>query len=136
MTLVKVINKSDYIGIFASGLCLLHCLATPFLFVAHANMELHADGHPFWWGFMDVAFLLLSFLAVYWSVKNTSKKWIVYTFWILWGLLALIILNEKWALWHLVEEAIYFPTVGLVLLHFYNRRYCHCEDAHCCTDQQ
>ena len=28
--------KQDYIGAVASALCLLHCIATPFLFVAKA----------------------------------------------------------------------------------------------------
>ncbi len=127
-------SKSDLIGAFASGLCLVHCLATPVFFIAHANMGLHAKVHPSWWGFMDIAFLLLSFLAVYWSAKKTSKKWIAYTFWILWGLLTIFIANEKLVLWHLAEEIVYLPTVGLILLHFYNRRYCHCEDSNCCTE--
>ncbi|UJH67190.1 MerC domain-containing protein [Allomuricauda sp. SCSIO 65647] len=136
MALTKVINKSDWVGVFASGLCLVHCLATPFLFVAHANIGLHVENHPSWWGFLDIVFLLLSFFAVYWSAKNTSKKWVRYAFWCLWGMLALIVVNEKWALWHLAEEAIYLPSMGLVLLHLYNHRYCHCKDGDCCADLQ
>ncbi len=129
MDILWLRSKSDLIGAFASGLCLVHCLATPFLFIAHANMGIHAKVHPSWWGFMDIAFLLLSFLAVYWSAKNTSKKWIAYSFWVLWGLLTVIIANEKWALWHLAEEVIYLPTIGLILLHLHNHRYGHCEDS-------
>ncbi len=125
MNITKVIDKSDWVGVLASGLCLVHCLATPFLFVAHANIGLHGENHPSWWGFLDIVFLLLSFFAVYWSAKNTSKKWVKYTFWCFWGLLTLIVANEKWTLLHLTEAAIYLPTMGLVLLHLYNHRYCH-----------
>jgi len=89
---------------------------------------------PWWWGILDIVFLAISFFAIYWSAKNTSKRWIKYAFWCLWVLLALIILNEKWEIGHLAEEIIYFPTLSLVFLHFYNRRYCQCEDEHCCID--
>lgn len=131
MTIINVIHKSDWIGIFTSGLCVLHCMATPFLFVAHAGIGIQGQALPPWWGFVDFAFLLLSFLAVYWSAKKTSKKWVAQFFWVLWGVLALIIANEKWGFWQLTEAAIYFPTIGLVLLHFYNHRYCRRKEANC-----
>ena len=131
MAISGMINKSDWVGILASGLCMVHCLATPFLFVTHAAIGTHAQGRPFWWGFLDIVFLLFSFLAVYWSVRKTSRPWVKHAFWILWGLLALIIVNEKWGIMHLAEVAIYFPALGLVFLHFYNLRYGKCEDDNC-----
>lgn len=127
-------SKSDLIGIIASALCFLHCLATPLLFVAHAGFTITEESHPWWWGTLDILFLAISFFAVYWSTANTAKRWIKYGFWSLWIILTLIIVNEKWEIGHLAEEVIYLPTLGLVFLHFYNRRYCQCEDEHCCAD--
>ncbi len=33
---VKAIPESDIVGAVASGLCALHCIATPFLFIAQS----------------------------------------------------------------------------------------------------
>ena len=49
-------------------------------------------------------------------------------------MVALIIINEKWEIAHIAEVFIYLTTLGLVFLHFYNRRYCQCEDDKCCVD--
>ncbi len=132
--LVHLRNKSDIIGVFASTLCFMHCLATPFLFVARAGLATGGALHPWWWGTFDILFLVISFSAVYWSAKNTSKRWLAYAFWGLWTLLALLVVSEKMEIGHLEEKLIYLPTIGLVLLHFYNRSYCRCEDDNCCTD--
>ncbi len=124
-------NKTDLVGAAASGLCLLHCLATPYLFIAQAAVH-HVES-PLWWGLIDVIMLIVSFFAVYWAVKNTSRQWIKYALTISWIFLAIIILNEKFEGFHLVEEIIYLPTISLVLLHLYNRKYCYCEDEECCA---
>ncbi|PRX57471.1 MerC domain-containing protein [Flagellimonas meridianipacifica] len=134
MTFTQVSLKSDWIGMFASGLCLVHCLATPFLFIAHAGIGIHGEAHPSWWGILDIVFLVLSFFAVYWSIRKTSQSWIKFGFGIIWLLLALIVLNEKFEMLYLPEAAIYPPTLGLIFLHFYNRRYCQCDDDTCCAD--
>ncbi|NAS10631.1 MerC family mercury resistance protein [Flavobacteriaceae bacterium R33] len=134
MKVVNLTSKSDFIGVMASSLCFVHCIATPLLFVAQAGSAVAGEVHPWWWGTLDLTFLLISFFAVYWSARKTSKKWVRYAFWGLWGALALIIINEKLELWRLAEEVIYLPTIGLIFLHFYNRRYCQCEDEHCCAD--
>lgn len=134
MTLSQLTVKSDLIGMLSSGLCLIHCVATPFLFMANSGLGIHAEGGYSWWGYLDPLFLALSFFAVYWSVKNTTRSWIKYAFGILWFLLLLLVLNEKLELFHIWEETIYVPTVSLVFLHFYNKRYCHCNDDNCCVD--
>ncbi|MEL6305837.1 MAG: MerC domain-containing protein [Bacteroidota bacterium] len=134
VNLGQLSSKSDLIGATASTLCFIHCLATPFLFMAHASMASeHHVAHPLWWGTLDLIFLSISFLAVYWSARNTSKSWVRLALWFFWGLLALIVINEKLGLFPLFEAAIYVPTLSLIFLHFYNRRYCSCEDEACCT---
>ncbi len=126
-------NKSDIIGMFASSLCLLHCTFTPLLFIAHAQLASHHEGIPFWWKVLDYAFLAISFIAVYWSVKVTSKAWMKYAFWGTWSLLFVILINEKLHWLHIPEAAIYFPSLGLVFLHIYNRKYCTCKEDECCA---
>lgn len=125
MTITQVSLKSDWLGMLASGLCLIHCLATPFVFIANASIGVHGEDHPAWWGVLDIVFLVLALLAVFWSIRKSSKAWIKYGFAVTWSLLAFIVLNEKFELFHIVEEAIYPPTLGLIFLHFYNHRHFH-----------
>lgn len=129
-------RTSDIVGAAASSLCLIHCLLTPFLFVAQAGISTHHEASPQWWGFIDTALLLVSLAAVYWAVKNSSRQWMKIALSASWVLLAIIILNEKIEGFHLAEEWIYVPTVSLVALHLYNRKYCQCEDETCCTDSE
>ena len=124
MNTFRLITKSDVIGSSASLLCLIHCIATPFLFVAQAEISTHSETHPFWWGALDIFFLIISYLAVWWSGQTTSKKWMRSSLWMSWILLAVIVLNEKLSVFSLPEEAIYLPAVGLIILHLYNRKYC------------
>jgi len=132
-------NKSDLLGSLASSICLIHCLATPLLFVAHLGEagHHHHDGHhhhgasPFWWQMIDIAFLVVSLGAVYWSAKNSSRKWMKIALFISWAFLAIVLLNEKIALFHWVEELIYIPSLALIGLHLYNRRYCQCGNDEC-----
>ena len=123
----------DYLGAVSSGVCLAHCLATPFLFAAHTSAHAHHGDHPLWWGFIDVLFLGISCFAIYFSIKNTTLTWIKYAFAASWLFLFLIIFNEKIEGIHLVEEIIYAPAFSLIFLHLYNRKYCKCEDEECCT---
>lgn len=126
-------EKSDTIGMFASSLCLAHCLATPLLFIAQSQMACCDASVPFWWKAIDIAFLMISFFAVYWSTKNTSKNWVKYAFWSMWLLLSVIIINERMEWLSITEYAIYIPSLSLVFLHFYNRKYCQCKNELCCT---
>ncbi|MEL7340201.1 MAG: MerC domain-containing protein [Bacteroidota bacterium] len=118
-------SRSDILGAAASSLCLIHCIATPFLFVAQAGLADHHDHHghgasPAWWGFIDIALLVVSFAAVYWSVKKTTKQWLKFALYGSWVFLAFIILNEKLEFIHLAEAWIYAPAVSLVGFHLYN----------------
>ncbi|MRH99501.1 MerC family mercury resistance protein [Kriegella sp. EG-1] len=133
MILVK--QKSDILGSFASSLCLVHCIATPFLFIAQAGSATCCDGPPLWWKFMDYLFLGISFFAILWSTKTTTLKWIKPVLWLNWSVLATIILNEKLELFHLPEAVIYIPAIALVMLHLYNRKHCKCASNKCCVNE-
>ena len=88
-------QKSDLLGTFVSSLCLVHCVATPFIFVAQTGIAACCKVTPTWWSSIDFIFLGISFLAIYWSTKSTSIKWIKPALWLSWGLLSSIIVNEN-----------------------------------------
>lgn len=127
LSAIQNTRKSDIVGAFASSLCLLHCVATPFLFIAEVSstglQHNHADT-PFWWSIIDIIFIVISLFAVYFSVKTSSKNWVKYALVASWLFLTFIILNEKFEGIHLAEAWVYLPALSLVGLHLYNRRYC------------
>ena len=131
---INLTSKSDIIGVTASSLCFVHCVATPLLFVAQATTMAVETGHPWWWGTLDIVFLAISFFAVFWSARNTSKRWIKYALWFSWLLLSLIVLNEKFEILHFPEETIYLPSTALVFLHIYNHRFCRNDEDNCCAE--
>lgn len=128
-------QKSDVAGILASSLCLIHCVFTPFLFVAQTQMAC-CEAVLGWWGSIDYLFLMISFFAIYKSTKTTTKNWVKTSFWLSWTILSIIIVNEHFGWFHLVEESIYIPALALILLHFYNIKYCQCSGEKCCSNNQ
>ncbi|WP_024480992.1 MerC domain-containing protein [Cellulophaga baltica] len=134
--MIVVKQKSDILGTLASTLCLLHCVATPFLFLAQAGSAAFTHSPPTWWKFMDYFFLALSFIAIQWTAKTTTIKWLVPMFWLSWLALAAILLNEKLELIALPEAVIYIPAIALAMLHLYNRKYCKCNADKCCVNER
>ena len=126
--------KTDKVGIIASALCMIHCIGTPFLFLAKSCSASCCEASPNWWSSLDFLFLLISFFAIYQSSKNYTKKWIKYAMWTSWAFLLALILNEKSHQISIPEYAIYFPALSLVILHFYNLKYCQCKTDTCCTN--
>ncbi len=129
-------QKSDLLGTMASSLCLAHCIATPFLFIAQASSATFTSGPPTWWKLIDYIFLLISFGAVYWSTKNTTISWIKPLLWGSWFFLTAIIFNEKLELLPLPEAIIYIPAIALAMLHLYNRKHCKCATDNCCVNEE
>jgi len=134
--MISIKQKSDKLGAIASTLCLIHCVATPFIFIAQTCTTTHSVSVPYWYKFIDYFFLIISFFAVYHSAKTTTKKWISTALWISWSVLCFIIINEKTAWFSLIEELIYLPAISLIFLHLYNRKYCQCNTTNCCIDKE
>ncbi|TYA78380.1 MerC domain-containing protein [Seonamhaeicola marinus] len=128
------LRKSDFIGVVSSALCLIHCLATPFLFIAQAHSAHVNEAKPIWWSCLDIIFLVLSFMAIYKTAGSTTKKWVKQLLWFNWALLTFIIVNEKVHWLPLPEAVVYFPSIALIALHIYNSKYCHCDDTECCVN--
>ena len=123
--------KSDALGAIASGLCILHCLATPFFFIASACSLSCCNNAPLWWQWMDYVFLGISFLAIKYATKSSSKGWVVQGLWVAWVALFIAILNIKMEWIYLSENIKFIPAFALVGLHMHNMRYCQCEKE-CC----
>jgi len=131
-----ILNKSNDIGIIASLICLVHCIATPFLFVAKLFADSCCKATPTWWTSLDYLFLFIAFFAVYQSAKMTAKKWVRLGLWLSWLVLFMVIINEQIQLYALSENAIFLPTLSLISLHIYNRNFCQCKTEKCCDNNR
>lgn len=136
MATLKIKSNADVIGATVSFLCLLHCMATPLIFLTLAlPLERGAQVHSSWWEFLDYPFLSISLIAVFYSGRTTSKKWIQKALWICWGVLVFVLLNEKYSWIYIAEVLNYLPALALIGLHLYNRKYCQCEEDQCCVKE-
>ena len=131
--MILAFKKPDGLGALASTLCMLHCLATPFLFIAQAGSAHCCDEAPVWWRTLDFLFLVISFVAIYRSTQTTTSGLIKPGLWISWLVLSFIIINEKIGWFHLPELLTYLSAATLVILHLYNLNYCQCETEDCCA---
>ena len=125
--------KPDTFGIFASALCVVHCLATPLLFIAHSCTMHSHESAPLWWRMADYLFLVISFIAVYQSTKTTSKAIMKPVLWISWFGLFFVILNERLGLIVIPEYMIYVTAITLAGFHLYNLKFCQCKTDECCV---
>ena len=124
----------DNIGIIASSLCMIHCIGTPFLFIAKACSASCCSEAPLWWQIIDYLFLFISFIAIYFATKKTSSNYMKIGFWISWFILLLTILNHTFQIYYAPKNFIYIPASAVIILHFYNLRFCKCSKDSCCID--
>ncbi len=125
--------KTDKLGAIASFLCMIHCCATPFLFVAQACSHTCCSSAPGWWRGIDFAFLIISFMAVARSVQSSSSQIVRIGLCISWLVLGGSILSE-WFMPSLFSEwAKYSGALSLIGLHLYNMKFCQCTDDGCCA---
>ena len=126
------LKKSDAVGAISSGLCMIHCLATPVFFIAATCSASCCSAAPLLWQWLDYVFLIISFFAITHSVKTTKSNIVKYGLWISWVGLFLFILNIQFQ-WLLISDNIKFiPAFSLIGFHLYNIRYCQCKDDQCC----
>ena len=126
--------SSDLIGATASTLCTIHCMATPFLFLASTCTKSCCVSAPLWWIWIDYAFLFISLFAVYKSTKSTSKFWIKFVLWGSWIALSSFIFMEQNTLLNLSDYYKYSAALSLAFFHVYNLKYCQCESENCMAD--
>jgi hypothetical protein len=126
--------SSDNVGIIASALCMIHCIGTPFLFIAKACTTTCCSEAPLWWQIIDYFFLIISFLAIYFVTQKISLTWIKIVFWSSWIILLLTILNHTFQTFEMPTNFIYLPASTIIILHFYNLKFCKCSEDSCCVN--
>ena len=130
-----IIIKADAVGSLASSLCLIHCIATPFIFITQAcTMTCCADA-PIWWQSLDYFFIVISFFAIYQSTQTSKNKNIKIALWMTWFVFFISILNKTIQLFYISNYFIYSAGILLALLHLYNLKYCQCKDESCCVNK-
>jgi hypothetical protein len=135
--MITILNKkSDEVGMLSSTLCIIHCLATPFLFAAIPAATGSHHGSPEWWGLLDILFLVISFIAVYISFKHSKVGWMRTSLILSFILLTFFILNERFEGIEFPFDMVYIPAVTLVILHLVNRRQCRCAAGYCETAEE
>lgn len=135
--MISVIKqKSDLIGAVASFTCMIHCLATPFLFIASACSKSCCASAPTWWVWLDFIFLFISFFAVYRSTKSTSKSWMKPLLWLAWTALFVSILFEQLSSINYSDYFKYTSAFSLIGLHLYNLKFCQCKSDKCCANNE
>ncbi|MDA9991804.1 MerC domain-containing protein [Candidatus Marinimicrobia bacterium] len=124
--------KVDSLGAFVSGLCMLHCLATPIFFIASACSAACCNFAPTWWQSLDYIFLVISLFAVIQASRNSNSSLVPRVLLANWLGLGFFILNAKFG-WISVHQNIKFiPAFLLIGFHLYNMKYCQCESNECC----
>lgn len=127
-------SSSDYYGAAASSLCMIHCLLTPVLFAVQATSLSCSDISPFWWKAIDYFFLVITLVAILYTARTTSSRWVPKALFASRTILALLVVNRSFQIINIPHFLIYIPAVSLIALHIYNKRYCKCQEGHCCTE--
>ncbi len=126
-------TKSDFIGATAGGLCIIHCLITPFIFAVKTTSLTCSGISPIWWKGVDYLFLVITFAAIFYTSKTSCSSWVPKALYGLWFILTLLIVDQSLHVTGVSHALMYIPASGLIGLHSYNRRYCQCQDDHCCA---
>lgn len=113
---------------------MIHCIGTPFLFIAKACSASCGSEAPLWWQMIDYLFLIISFIAIYFVTKKTSLTCIKIAFWSSWFILLLTILNHTFPTFETPKNFIYIPAMAVIVLHFYNLKFCKCSEDNCCIE--
>ncbi|MBH83795.1 MAG: hypothetical protein CMP70_03885 [Flavobacteriales bacterium] len=121
----------DKIGIISSSLCMIHCIGTPFIFIAKACTTTCCSNAPTWWIMIDYLFLIISFVAIYFTTYEETISWLKISFWTTWIFLLLATLEHSFSLSIFPNYFIYFPASLIIILHFYNLNFNVCKNENC-----
>tara|TARA_B100000900_G_C20310650_1_gene606010 strand:+ start:324 stop:716 length:393 start_codon:yes stop_codon:yes gene_type:complete len=124
-------QKYDAIGAFASFMCMIHCLATPFLFIASACSATCCDATPLWWQWVDYIFLGVSLFAVINITRTSNVTFVKLGLWVSWLGLFSFFFSKQYLGISAPENLKYIPALSLVGFHLYNLKFCKCENE-CC----
>ena len=116
---------ADILGASASLLCGIHCMATPFIFMAKSSVnKMTCESTPLWWSSLDYIFLLISFFAILHSFKESHSKILKHSLLIVWVILAVLMLNQFFEFVSVSEWFKNGAALIIVILHLTNRQIC------------
>ena len=72
--------SSDHIGVFTTVTCMLHCLATPLLFITQAQASTISQEVPFFWQSLNYLFIIISLAAITRSIQNSTNLYVKIVF--------------------------------------------------------
>ena len=128
---MKLELQYDKIGIISSTLCMIHCIGTPFLFIAKSCSPTCCSDAPTWWLMIDYLFLLISFFAIFHTTNSSTSLWLRIFFWTTWTILLFSIVDHSFNYHIFPKNFSYFPGLTIVALHFYNLKINKCENNNC-----
>jgi len=129
----SVLIPYDSLGIIAGVLCTIHCIVTPFVFIAKACTATCCSDAPSWWLMIDYFFLIISFYVIFFISRKLTIKWLQRAFWLSWFLLLFTIVNHSLDILQLHKNFIYIPSSAIIILHLYNLQFCKCKNETCCS---
>jgi hypothetical protein len=112
-----IAQKSDWVGIFSSAGCILHCLAMPLL-IYLSGSALHRN-EPEW---LDYLFVGLAAVAVYYSVRQSHLLGIRLLLIFAWLLFSLSVILQS--VFSPAGLLMYVGSVALIAGHIINLRHC------------
>lgn len=118
-------QKADYVGITGSVLCIIHCLATPM--VVMSSTLFNHDTIRVGFLSLDYLFIGINIVAV-WSASRHTSLVIGIALWSFLALFAAGLLLED--VHEGFEYVAYAASLGLVVTHIANIRYCRTHHVH------
>ncbi len=113
-------NKADYIGILGSVLCIIHCILLPA--VTFGVSLGHAHTHNSGLFSLDLLFILINAVAVYYATKTHASAGLKMLLWSGLGIFAISILLESFS--HVFIWLGFLGSGMLITGHFYNLFVC------------
>lgn len=116
-------QSADMLGISASVLCMVHCLAFPVMIslgylVKFSDDHGHAHEH---WHWMDYFFIVIAIWAVYNAAKNTHSKRIKIALWTAVLIFSIAILLHELNPLMIVISIV--ASLSLLIIHIINWKY-------------
>lgn len=71
----QTIDKANILGLCISTLCIIHCILTP---IAISLISIKFS-HIYAW--LDIIFVVLAFIVVWYVAPKTHKRWIKFLLW-------------------------------------------------------
>ncbi len=126
MIAINNVNKPDILGATVSGLCTIHCLLTPLIFVARPLLDDtmghdHHGHHSGLWAYLDYLFLVLSLIAVYLSARHSSRSSFKWALWLSWAVFAGGLVGESTGI-NGSSYLMYAGSLSLIIVHLGNLR--------------